>query len=133
MPSIPSHRPIRDASTLPFLIGLMGATMLLVACASMPPPTALMAVSASAVNDAAAAGGGEAAPVDMRAARDKIDRAKVAMADKKYKLATSLAQEAQVDAQVAEAKAHANKAGSAADAVREGSRILREELERKTP
>jgi Domain of unknown function (DUF4398) len=126
------HRPVGQGHIIPTFAGLVGATLLLMACASTPPPTALMAVSASAVTDAAAAGGNDAAPVEMRAARDKLDRAKLAMGEKKYDVARALAEEAQVDAHLAEAKAHATKAGKAADTVREDSRILKEELDRKT-
>lgn len=132
MPSPSPQRAHALLRTFHLATGLLGASLLLAACASTPPPTELMAVSASAVTDAVAAGGPDAAPVEMRSAREKLDRAKVAMTDKKYDLAKSLAQEAQVDAQLAAAKAHSAKASKAADAVREDSRILREELERKT-
>ncbi len=125
------HRPIGQSPTFPFIAGLLGATLLLMACASAPPPTAQLAVSASAVTDAVAAGGGDAAPIEMRSARDKLERANIAMNEKKYTLARTLAQEAQVDAQLAAAKAHATKAGKAADAVRDDRRILKDEMDRK--
>ncbi|HSI60033.1 MAG TPA: DUF4398 domain-containing protein [Ideonella sp.] len=101
------------------------------ACASTPPPTAAVAVSAAAVSHAVSAGGADYAPVEMRAARDKLDRANLAMAAKDYDRALALAQEAQVDAQVAEAKADAGKARKATDALEADQRVLREELARK--
>jgi Domain of unknown function (DUF4398) len=112
-------------------LSLTGASLLLAACASTPPPTELMAVSGAAVTSAVSAGAVESAPLEMRSARDKLDRAKVAMTEKHYELARSLAQEAQVDAQLAEAKARSGKAGKAADTVRDDNRALREELDRK--
>jgi uncharacterized lipoprotein YmbA len=115
------------------LAALASATVLLAACASTPPPNAQVAVSAAAVNHAAGAGAPELAPVEMRLARDKLQRANVAMTTKDYGQALALAQEAQVDAQLAEAKAHSAKARKAAEEVREDGRVLREEIERKNP
>jgi len=103
-----------------------------VACASTPPPTELMAVSTASVARAVTAGGGEAAPLEMRLARDKLERAKVAMEAKDYELARKLALEAQVDAQLAGAKSQAARAGKAAAVIQEDSRVLREELDRKS-
>lgn len=113
------------------LAGPVLAMMMMAACASMPPPVAEMAVSAAAVGRAAGAGANEAAPLDMNSAREKMVRADKAMADKNYELALTLAQEAQVDARLAEAKANAARASKAADAVQAQNQALREELARK--
>jgi hypothetical protein len=90
-----------------------------------------MAVATAAVAHAAAAGGSEFAPVEMRMARDKLQRANVAMTAKDHGTADTLAEQAQLDAQLAEAKAESARARKAADALNEGSRVLREELDRK--
>lgn len=110
----------------------IAAAALLAACASIPPPTDQVALGATAIARAAAAGGNELAPADMRTARDKLQRANVAMTVKDYPQALALAQQVQVDARLAEARAEAGKATKAAEAVREGNRVLREEIERKT-
>lgn len=68
----------------------------------------------------------------MQTAREKLDRAKLAMSKEDYDTARNLAEEAQVDAQLAEAKARSGKARKAADELQEGIRVLREELNRKT-
>jgi hypothetical protein len=107
------------------------AALLMAACASTPPPTDQMAVSTAAVAHAVGAGSTELAAADLKMARDKLDRAHVAMTAKDYDLARSLAQEAQVDAQLAEARANSAKAQKAADELQEGRRVLREEMERK--
>ena len=107
------------------------AAMALTACASAPPPTEQMAVSTAAVANAVGAGATELAPNEMKSARDKLDRAQVAMGAKDYGSARALAQEAQVDAGVAQAKAQSAKARKAAEAVREDSRALNEEMNRK--
>lgn len=100
-------------------------------CASTPPPTGEMAVSTAAVARAVSAGATDSAPVEMGIARKKLDSANAAMISKDYDTARTLAQEAQVDAQLAEVKARSTKARKAADAVREDGRALREEIERK--
>ena len=53
------------------------------------------------------------------------------MTAKDYENAQSLAEQAQVDAQLATAKARAGKAQKAAATVQEDSRVLRQELDRK--
>jgi Domain of unknown function (DUF4398) len=107
--------------------------MFLGACASPQPPTAQISASAAAVAHAAGSGGNEFAPQEMQSARTKQRRAEAAVAAKDYPMAIALAREAQVDAQLAEAKAESTKARQAADAAREGNRVLREEIQRKTP
>jgi hypothetical protein len=107
-------------------------SIFLASCASTPAPTEQIAVSKAAVADAAGAGGTASAPVEMLSAREKLNGADAAMATKDYDRARTLAEEAQVDAQLAEAKAHSSKAQKAADEVREGSRVLREEMNRKS-
>jgi hypothetical protein len=107
------------------------ASALLIGCASTPPPTAQVAVSTAAVANAVSAGGPELAPAEMKIAQDKLDRANAAMLAKNYDSALALAQEAQVDAGLAQAKAQSVKSRKAAEAVREDSRALTEELDRK--
>lgn len=113
----------------------LGATLAaLVACASpTPPPTEQMAVSMAAMARAEGAGGAELAPTEMTMARDKMARAHKAMAAKDYDTALALSQQAQLDAQLADAKAEAAKAAKSATALAEASRVLREEMARKKP
>jgi 3-hydroxyisobutyrate dehydrogenase-like beta-hydroxyacid dehydrogenase len=111
---------------------LLAATLFVGACAGMPPPVAQMALSESAIDRAAAAGAGELAPVELSSARDHMQRARSALADKDHARALSLAQAAEVDARLAEASAEASRASRAAGEVTEGTRVLREELKRNT-
>jgi Domain of unknown function (DUF4398) len=97
----------------------------------VPPPNEQLAVSTAALANAVSAGGSEFAAGDMRNAREKLDRANVAMTAKKYEAARSLAEEAQVDAQLAGTRARTAKAKKAAVELQEDSRVLREELSRK--
>jgi len=103
----------------------------MVGCSSMETPaTADVAVSKAAVDSAATAGGAQYAPLEMRSAREKLDKAKKAMTDKEYELAADLAKQAEADAKLAQAKAGSAKAKAAADAIQDDIRVLREELNR---
>lgn len=114
-------------------IGLVaGAVALIAGCATTPPPTEQMAVSKAAISNATSAGGNEFAPVQLKSAMDKMATAERAMSDKDYVLASQMAEQAQVDAQLAGATARSVKAKKAADAIQEDSRILRQEINRKT-
>jgi len=101
-------------------------------CASTPAPIEQMAISRAAVSNASSAGGNEFAPLQMKSAMEKMAGAEQAITDKKYDQARQLAEQAQVDAQLAEAMARSAKAQKAADELQEASRVLREELDRKS-
>ncbi|MDD4977627.1 MAG: DUF4398 domain-containing protein [Gallionella sp.] len=107
------------------------AATLLAGCASPTPPIEQLAVSRAAISSANSAGGNEYAPLQSKAAIAKMDAAERAMTEKNYVLARQLAEEAQVDAQLAGAAARTAKAQKAADAVHEDSRVLRKEIDRK--
>ena len=115
-------------------VATLGAALALTlaACASTPPPTEQLAVSTAAVASAVTAGGTELAPAETRTARDKLAQANKAMVDKDYASARVLAEESQVDAQLAVAKARSAKALKAASEVAEAARVLSEEMNRKT-
>jgi hypothetical protein len=107
------------------------AAILTAGCSSMKEPaTSSVAVSKAAVANAAGAGGAEFAPIEMNSAREKIALANKAMKEKDYKLANDLANQAQADAKLAQGKADSAKAQTAADALQDDIRVLREELVR---
>ena len=113
-------------------IGAIGTTVVAISgCASIPPPTEQMAVSKSAIANAVSAGGSEYAPVEMKLAQDKMDRARRAMEKEDYENARWLAEEAQADARLAEKKAQSSKAQKAALVMQDDIRVLREEINRK--
>jgi len=111
--------------------GIGIAAAVVVGCASVPAPTEQIAVSKMAVSNATSAGGNEFASAEMRAAQDKLERAIQAMTAKDYKNARLLAEQAEVDAQLAASKARSAKAQKAAVAVQEDSRVLRKEIDRQ--
>lgn len=112
-------------------IGISAVAAVLIAGCSSLPPTEQMAVSKAAVNNASSAGGNEFAPLPLRSAMEKMDAAEQAMRDEEYLLARQLAEQAQVDAQLAAATARSAKAQKAATALKEGTSVLRQEIDRK--
>ena len=106
------------------------ALALLSACACTPPPSAELAVGRAAVERAAGPAAAES-PVEMASARDKISRANAAFAKEDYALARRLASEAEADATLAEAQSRSVRSGRALAEVREGIRMLRDEMSRK--
>lgn len=104
---------------------------LMTGCASAPPPVEQMAVSRAAVTSANSAGANEFSPTLLKSTEDKMAAAERAMTKKDYTLAQQLAEQAQVDAQLAVARTQSAKAQKAAEAVQEDSRALRNEIDRK--
>jgi hypothetical protein len=111
---------------------LLGGAALLAACATSET-VEHMTEARVALADANGAGAGQYAPAVLKSAADKMDAAERAMASNDYVAAQKLAEEAAVEARLAAATARAEKAQQAANAVQENLRILREEIERKTP
>ena len=105
---------------------------LMFGCATTPPPIEQMAISRAAVSNATSTGANEFAPLVLKSAMEKMDAAERAMAEKNYVTAQQLAEQAQVDAQLAGSMARSAKAQKASDTVQEDNRILREELDRKS-
>jgi hypothetical protein len=109
------------------------ATLLaLVGCASAPIPTEQFAVSKTAIDSATTAGATEYAPLEIKTARDKLDAAQRAVDEKEYRKSAALAEEAQVDAKLAETKALSAKAKKSVAETQDNLRTLLEEVNRNT-
>lgn len=122
---IKSYQVIRIVSALAIPV------IFLAGCESIPAPNDQIANSKTAINTALSAGGSEFAPLQLKSAIEKMDAAELAMGEKKYELARQLAEQAQIDAQLAGALAQSTKAKKAADALQESSRVLRQEIDRQ--
>lgn len=121
-----------NATTHIALVGCLTGILLISGCTSMKTPaTSNIAVSKNAVDSAAAAGAGRYAPEELQSARDKLASANKAMADDNYQQANDLAIASQADAKVAQNKASAAKAQTAADALSTSNTVLTDELSRK--
>lgn len=113
------------------LTALTALTLALMACATQaPPPTQEVALSRAAVEAAARAGAAELAPAELTIARQKQAMAETAMGQQQHDRALLLSREVQVDALLAESKARSTRATKAADELREGGRVLRQEINR---
>lgn len=101
-------------------------------CASAPVPSEQLAVSKAAVDSATSAGGTEFAPLELKAARDKLEAANRAVANKDYETAAALASEAQVDAKLAETKALSAKAMKSVAETQDNLRSMLKEINRSS-
>ncbi len=120
--------------TLPLyhLLALTLVASSLIGCsATIPPPTQKVALSTAAIDQAEASGAVEYAPVEMRSAREKLTQARAAMNKEENKKALQLAEQAEVDAQLAEAKARTAKTQKAVNELQESIQTLKMEIERK--
>lgn len=81
-------------------------------------PAGALANAESSMRSAREARADELAPGDWRSAREKLERAKRAMDDRNYDQARRLAESAQVEAELAEAKAEAAVVSRAAEVSR---------------
>jgi hypothetical protein len=102
---------------------------LLGGCASTPPPTDKLALAESAVQRAERAGAQQAAPGELGAAREKLQRAQ-SSAKSDAPQAARLAEQAEADATLAESRAEAQRARNALTSVQQGLDALREEAAR---
>jgi hypothetical protein len=116
---------------------LTGATIALscivtAAYAGNPVPDEMIAVAKAAVQRAEQSGAPQAAPVELASARDKLARAEKANADHRAKPAIALADQATIDAQVAEATAQKERAAKAAAEFDASMATLRQESNRNS-
>lgn len=96
-------------------------------CATTPIPNEKIAVAKASLQHAEQSGAPELAPVEMAQARDKLGRAEKAAADHDAQPATQLAEQANVDAQLAEATAQEKKSHKAAAEFDASMQALRQE------
>src|SRR5688572_16492598 len=107
---------------------LAGALALTAAGCSAPRgPAQEIEKAELAVRTADDSGASSAAALDMRLARDKLERAKEALAEKDYDRAKRLGEQASLDAEVAAVKADSDAARTAAVELEKSIRTLRDE------
>jgi len=114
------------------VIALAAMTAGMVACASTPPPNEKLAVAKASVQRAEMSGAPELAPVEMATAREKLARAAKAALAREAVPATQFAEQADLDAQLAEATAQQQKSHKAAVEFDASMQALRGESMRAT-
>jgi hypothetical protein len=92
------------------LILSLTAAALMAGCASMPPDYSLLDNARSAIGQAADAGASEYSPLELRFAREKLEAAELALSDDQGDLARRLADESEIEAQLALARTRAAQA-----------------------
>jgi hypothetical protein len=122
--------PIRIAVQL---VLATSSVWLLGACTSTPLPKEQMAVAEAAVQHASTTNTRDNAAGQLQVAVSKLDAARAAVANKDYARARQLAEQVEVDAQVAELHAQSVRSGKSAKETQDAERALREELNRKMP
>ncbi len=116
------------------LIKAVLVTLLMVVmtgCAvQVPAPEQEITLATQSIVQAESSGAVEFAPVELKSARDKLNQANRAMDNQEHIVARRLAEEAMVDANLAEAKARSAKSQKVVDELKESIRILEQEMNR---
>jgi hypothetical protein len=132
---LPSNQEIEMNQTAGSLKGvaICGAAMLaLAACATSPVPNEKIAVAKASVQRAEQSGAQEFAPVEMSTARDKLQRAEKAAADHDAEPANMLAEQANIDAELAEATAQEHRSHKAETELEASLQALRDQANQPT-
>jgi hypothetical protein len=116
----------RSWVAVPLLLG----GLVISGCSGAKPPLGTLSQAELAVQQADQSTASVYAPLELQTARDQLGEAKRAMAAEEYEEARRFADQALVNAQLAEAKAGAGKARTAAEELRKSIKTLRGELER---
>ncbi len=108
---------------LPLLLLMTGA------CATTNPPTQQLTETETVIRQASQIGAGDYAPLELRQARQKLEQARAAYNREDFDEAARLAEQAKVDAELAQIKTLSGKAQLAVRELRESIRVLQEELD----
>lgn len=111
---------------------ITAAVLAMAGCASTPIPNERIAVAKASVERAEQSGAPEYAPVELAAARDKLNRAEKAATAREAQPATMLAEQANADAQLAEATAMKERSHKAATEFDASMQTLRQESMRSS-
>lgn len=103
---------------------------LLAACGTTNPPSQQLTETQMVIQQAEQLGAEEYAPLEIRNAKIKLGLAREAVEAKEYEKAIRLAEQARVDAELAEMKAQSGKAEKEVAELRESIRVLKAEIER---
>ncbi|MGD0489997.1 MAG: DUF4398 domain-containing protein [Steroidobacteraceae bacterium] len=122
-----------SAGSIKGAVALAAAMLALAACASSPIPNEKLAVARASVQRAEQSGAPELASVEISTARDKLQRAEKAAADHDAQSATMLAEQANIDAQVAEATAQEHRSHKADQELEASLQALREQANQTPP
>jgi len=112
------------------IAGVCALMLTISGCANAPKPTSELVLTEAAIQNAEAAGARKYAPLELRQAREKQAEAQAFMKKGAYDKARRSANEALVNAELAEAAAEAEKSRLAVGESREGLELMESELQR---
>ncbi|MGR3993561.1 DUF4398 domain-containing protein [Pseudomonas sp. 1121_17] len=112
----------------PKTLSVAAVLLALGGCASAVAPNEQIELTRSAVNRAVSADATQYAPVEMRAAQDKLSAMDRALGEKDLKTVRSLAEQAEADARLAERTAQARKTSEQLLDARKGIEVLKQEM-----
>jgi hypothetical protein len=111
---------------VPLLAGALGIS----GCSAGKPPVENLSKAELAIQQASKSTASQYAPLELQTAQDQYEGARRAIGDEKYDEARRLADQALANAQLAEAKAGAEKSRQAAAELHHSIEVLRAEIER---
>ena len=114
------------------IAALSVAALLVGGCASAPEPTAQMEAARRAIADAESAQAARHAAPELGQARSKFAAAEAAVQNDDMDDAARLAEEARLDAELADARTAAVKAQAAKDEIRRSNAAALDEMQRTT-
>ena len=107
---------------------ILCACLALAACVVPQPDPKVLDTVEKTMQLAEAAGGDEFAPVEMRFAREKLASAKLAMEKQKYEVVVYLAEEAEINAELAIEKSRTAKSRRQVNELRKSNEELHDKL-----
>jgi len=114
------------------IVVIFSAILLVIGCSTgKKPPTEKISNAELAISRAQDNNAREFAAIELRQAQDNLEQAKQAVEQKEYEKAARLAEQALMDASLAETKAEQEKASKAAAEMRDSVDTLKQEVERK--
>jgi hypothetical protein len=121
---------VRDCSKLRALraASAISAALIGTSCASVPPPIEQLVLSRIAIEEAVDAGAADYAASELESARRKLGQARELAAKKKHVPARRLAEQAEVDARLAAAKARSARVQRELSNVEESAQSLTQHL-----
>ena len=100
----------------------------LVGCSSTPPPVEKISLARDSVERAVSAQATQFAPLEMKTAQDKLAQMEQAIGAKNYVQVDTLAEQIEVDANLAETKANAMRKSQVLKQAQEGIQVLKQEM-----
>ncbi len=98
---------------------LVLSAVLLAACGPTRPPSDVLGNAQLNLASARSSGAATFAPLELRFAEERLEQAQVALQDRNYALATSLAEESEANSELAAIKARLGKLRESVDRVRQ--------------